>query len=144
MQEIPNHHVRPGSLRQYTNNYYIEFTQIISNYLQEPHKKYCLHSRSASTDAKRQEVGQVCIRRWFVNYAEVYVSNAITVVRVHAMQVYVNYILCEIGVLELLKIEKVNFNQCRHCIVLLLIFCINLKSRHFSPEIKKFSVPSHC
>ncbi len=23
MQEIPNHHVRPGSLRQYTNNYYL-------------------------------------------------------------------------------------------------------------------------
>ncbi len=22
MQDIPNHHVRPGSLRQYTDNYY--------------------------------------------------------------------------------------------------------------------------
>lgn len=96
MQEIPNYHVRPGSLRQYTNNYYTESTQIISNYLQEPNKKYCLHSRSANTDIKRQEVGQVCIRHWFVNYAEDYVSNAITLVQVHVMQMYVNYVLYEI------------------------------------------------
>lgn len=68
-------------------------TQIKSKYLQEPNnKKYCLHSWSTSTDAKRHEVGQVCILRWFVNYAEVYVSNAIPLVRVHAMQMYVNYI----------------------------------------------------